>query len=219
MGEYEDRYPEAYAVDEPAPAEERVRRYQTTGSEVIHPRSRAVAEPRPRSLVDRLGLTGAAERMRSWQHRPAEPDPMPGPALARTIPEPLPERVAGAQYVPPADPDAAATAVPPDSSAVHRGRGPRGYIRRPERIREDLCDRLTENPFIDASDIDVAVTGSEVVLTGTVDSDIALRQTQAIAQEVIGVTRVDSRLGIRGGETHPTVGDRVNAALAGLRTR
>jgi hypothetical protein len=214
MGEYEDRYPEAYAV-EPATAEERVRRYQTTGSEVIHPRSRAVAEPRPRSLVDRLGLSGAAERMRAWQHRPAEPDP----ALARTIPEPLPERVAGAQYVPPADPDAALTAVPPDLSAVHRGSGPRGYSRRPERIREDLCDRLTENPFIDASDIDVAVTGSEVVLTGTVDSDIALRQTQAIAQEVIGVTRVDSRLGIRGGETHPTVGDRVNAALAGLRTR
>jgi osmotically-inducible protein OsmY len=102
---------------------------------------------------------------------------------------------------------------------VHRGRGPRGYIRRPERIREDLCDRLTENPFVDASDIDVTVTGSEIVLTGTVDSDIALRQTQAIAQEVIGVTRVDNRLTIRGGETHPTVGDRVNAALAGLRAR
>ena len=118
--------------------------------------------------------------MRSWQHRPAEPDPMPGPALARTIPEPLPERVAGAQYVPPADPAAAATAVPPKSSAVHRGRGPRGYIRRTERIREDLCDRLTENPFIDASDIDVAVTGSEVVLTGTVDSDIALRRRKRL---------------------------------------
>ena len=34
---------------------------------------------------------------------------------------------------------------------AHRGRGPKGYRRSDERIREDVCERLTEDPFIDAS--------------------------------------------------------------------
>jgi hypothetical protein len=41
----------------------------------------------------------------------------------------------------------------------HRGCGPRGYVRSPARIYEDLCDRLTENPFIDATDVEVTVAG------------------------------------------------------------
>src|SRR3954452_16298626 len=72
----------------------------------------------------------------------------------------------------------------------HRGRGPRGYVRSPARIYEDLCDRLTDNPFIDASDIEVTVAGTEVSLTGTVRDTIVLRQAQAIAEEVAGITHV-----------------------------
>jgi osmotically-inducible protein OsmY len=52
----------------------------------------------------------------------------------------------------------------------HRGRGPKGYVRSDERIREDVCDRLSDDRMVDASDVEVAVAGSEVTLTGTVNS-------------------------------------------------
>ena len=96
----------------------------------------------------------------------------------------------------------------------HRGRGPRGYVRSPARIYEDLCDRLTDNPFIDASDIEVTVAGTEVTLSGTVRDTIALRQAQAIAEEVAGVSHVHNRLLIREAGTHETTpGEAVNEAL------
>ena len=95
-----------------------------------------------------------------------------------------------------------------------RGRGPRGYVRLPARIYEDLCDRLTENPFVDASDIEVGIAGSEVTLNGTVNDPIALRQAQAIAEEVAGVSHVHNRLQLReSAERETTPGKTVNAAL------
>ena len=97
---------------------------------------------------------------------------------------------------------------------TYRGRGPRGYVRSPARIYEDLCDRLTDNPFIDASDIEVTVAGTEVTLSGTVRDTIALRQAQAIAEEVAGVSHVHNRLLIREARDHETTpGEAVNAAL------
>jgi osmotically-inducible protein OsmY len=96
----------------------------------------------------------------------------------------------------------------------YRGRGPRGYVRSPARIYEDLCDRLTDNPFVDASDIEVVIAGTEVTLNGTVKDPIALRQAQAIAEEVAGVTHVHNRLQLRpAGEREATPGEAVNAAL------
>ena len=37
----------------------------------------------------------------------------------------------------------------------HRGRGPKGYTRSDDRIREDVNDRLSDDPFVDASEIEV----------------------------------------------------------------
>src|ERR1700716_3788136 len=84
----------------------------------------------------------------------------------------------------------------------HRGRGPRGYVRSPARIYEDLCDRLSDNPFIDASDIEVTISGAEAILSGTVPDTIALRQAQAIAEEVAGVSHVHNRLRLSPGGAH-----------------
>ena len=106
----------------------------------------------------------------------------------------------------------AATTRPPHGP--YRGRGPRGYVRSPARIHEDLCDRLTENPFIDASDVDVTVAGTEVTLGGAVQDTIAMRQAHAIAEEVAGVTHVHNRLQLReADEREKTPGNAVNEAL------
>jgi osmotically-inducible protein OsmY len=40
---------------------------------------------------------------------------------------------------------------------LYAGRGPRGYRRSDERIREDINDRLTDDWYIDASDVEVIV--------------------------------------------------------------
>jgi len=79
----------------------------------------------------------------------------------------------------------------------HRGRGPRGYTRSDERIREDVSDRLADNPILDASDIEVTVSGGEVTLSGSVDSRYSKRLAEDLADEVSGVTHVQNNLRVR----------------------
>lgn len=76
----------------------------------------------------------------------------------------------------------------------HRGRGPKGYLRPDERIREDVCDRLTDDSLVDASDIEVAVMGSEVTLSGTVQSREERRRAEDCAERVLGVAHVQNNL-------------------------
>ena len=76
----------------------------------------------------------------------------------------------------------------------YRGKGPRNYSRSDERIKEDLNDRLSDDPFVDASDIDVSVSNGEVTLTGTVDHRSTKRRAEDIAEAVSGVKNVENRL-------------------------
>lgn len=67
----------------------------------------------------------------------------------------------------------------------HVGKGPRGYRRSDDRIKEDVSEALSEHGWIDASDIDVKVRGGVVTLEGTVDS----RRTKRLAEDVIDSVR------------------------------
>ncbi len=77
------------------------------------------------------------------------------------------------------------------------GRGPKGYQRSDERIREDLSDRLTAHGLIDASDIEVRIQGGEVTLIGFVDSREAKRAAEDCAEDLPGVREVHNQLRIR----------------------
>jgi osmotically-inducible protein OsmY len=79
----------------------------------------------------------------------------------------------------------------------HRGRGPRGYARSDERIREDINDRLTDDWMLDASDIEVEVNEREVTLSGHVSSRSDKRRAEDIAEQVSGVTHVQNNLRVR----------------------
>jgi hypothetical protein len=79
----------------------------------------------------------------------------------------------------------------------HAGRGPRGYRRSDERIREDVCDLLTEAHDVDATEIEIAVADSVVTLSGTVDTRSARRRAEDIALQVPGVADVHNRLTAR----------------------
>lgn len=96
----------------------------------------------------------------------------------------------------------------------HRGRGPRGYTRSDDRIRDDVNDRLTDDAYVDASDIDVTVSGCEVTLGGTVDSRMARRRAEDIAEAVSGVTHVQNNLRVRQ-QTGITAGAQGMANLGG----
>lgn len=77
------------------------------------------------------------------------------------------------------------------------GRGPRGYGRSDERITEEVCQRLTEAGQLDASDMEVEVSGGEVTLKGSVDSRRAKRLAEDIADTVTGVVDVHNQLRVR----------------------
>lgn len=76
----------------------------------------------------------------------------------------------------------------------HRGRGPQGYKRSDERINEDVHERLTEDPHIDASAIVVAVSGGEVTLSGLVVSREAKHHAEHLVEHLSGVTHVQNNL-------------------------
>lgn len=83
--------------------------------------------------------------------------------------------------------------------AGHAGKGPKGYVRSDERIREDICDRLSDDDEIDASEITVTVTKGEVRLEGSVADRYAKHRAEDIAESVSGVRDVSNHLRARKG--------------------
>ena len=79
-------------------------------------------------------------------------------------------------------------------SGPHKGKGPKDYHRSDDRIRDDINDRLYDDSFVDASDIEVKVENGEVTLSGTVDSKEIKRRAEDIAEAVSGVKHVENRL-------------------------
>jgi osmotically-inducible protein OsmY len=77
---------------------------------------------------------------------------------------------------------------------VYKGKGPKNYSRSDDRIKEDVNDRLSDDPFIDATEIEVTVTNGEVTLTGIVDHRSTKRRAEDLAESVSGVKNVENRI-------------------------
>ena len=77
------------------------------------------------------------------------------------------------------------------------GRGPKGYTRSDERIREDVSDRLEQHGEIDASEIEVRVSNGEVTLEGTVEDRWMKRMAEDLVEECSGVKQVNNRIRIQ----------------------
>ncbi|MBM3092873.1 BON domain-containing protein [Ensifer sp. T173] len=88
-----------------------------------------------------------------------------------------------------------------------RGKGPRGYKRSDERIRDDVNDRLTDDGWLDASDIEVVVSSGEVTLTGLVSSRQDKRRAEDCADAVTGVSHVQNNLRVRTTDTTTGIGE------------
>jgi osmotically-inducible protein OsmY len=90
----------------------------------------------------------------------------------------------------------------------HAGKGPKGWQRSDERIREEVNEALARHPEIDASEIEVRVEKAEVTLTGTVDDRRTKRLAEDIVERVFGVKEVENKVKVKGRGFFGLGGDR-----------
>lgn len=84
------------------------------------------------------------------------------------------------------------------AGAGHRGKGPSTYQRSDERIRELVCEALTEDDRIDASNIEVSVKNGEVTLSGTVEDRPMKRASEDVVEAISGVKDVQNQVRVVG---------------------
>ena len=82
-------------------------------------------------------------------------------------------------------------------SRTARGLGPKGYKRSDERISEDVHHHLTDDLWLDASDVDVTVANGEVTLSGTVSNRDAKHHAEHLVEDLPGVIHVQNNLRTR----------------------
>lgn len=88
----------------------------------------------------------------------------------------------------------------------YSGVGPRNYRRPDESIREELCERLTAHGQVDATELDVQVSGGDVTLAGSIDNRHSRRVAEDLAWDVPGVRDVHNRIRVEPhGEGGPTL--------------
>jgi BON domain len=98
----------------------------------------------------------------------------------------------------------------------YAGRGPKGYKRSDDRIREEICDYMTDDPALDASEIVVDVIDGEVTLSGSVMSRDQKRRAEDVAERISGVRDVTNQLRVtRDGIGHDWAADSSRAAGTG----
>lgn len=76
----------------------------------------------------------------------------------------------------------------------HYGKGPKGWKRSDERIKEEVCEALYNSDEVDASQIEISVKDGVVSLKGTVDTRSTKRITEDLVDDVAGVSDVENLL-------------------------
>lgn len=85
-----------------------------------------------------------------------------------------------------------------ESTGTFRGRGPKGYQRSDERMKEIICERLTDDPRVDASDVSIEVKDRSVKLTGTVPDRRTKYEIEDIVERWGGTTEIDNQIRVSG---------------------
>lgn len=101
------------------------------------------------------------------------------------------------------------------ASGGFRGRGPKGYARSDERLKEDISERLSDDPDIDASDITVEVQGGMVTLTGQVESRWIKHHVENVIDRCSGVKDIENRLTLQRSQDNQRWGTSASAGSAG----
>ena len=87
--------------------------------------------------------------------------------------------------------------APEEERGPHYGKGPKGYKRSDERTREDVCDAIAHQGYVDASDVEVKAEGGIVTLSGTVAHRQDKRKLEHLADQCRGVHEVHNELRLK----------------------
>lgn len=80
---------------------------------------------------------------------------------------------------------------------IHFGKGPKGWKRSDERIRDDACEILYKSHDVDASDVEVDVKDGCIYLKGTVESRQAKKLAEEAVENILGTKDVFNEIRIR----------------------
>jgi hypothetical protein len=83
-------------------------------------------------------------------------------------------------------------------------RGPKGYSRSDERIREDISERLYHSAHIDSSEVSVTVQGGKVTLEGTVPNRWMRHAIENEADRCTGVRDIDNNIRVQSSDESQT---------------
>ena len=73
-------------------------------------------------------------------------------------------------------------------------RGPKGYTRSDERIREDIYEQLLRTHYLDASNVTVEVQEGKVTLAGSVPERSMKHAIEDLSDACAGVRDIDNRI-------------------------
>ncbi|MGZ3769939.1 MAG: BON domain-containing protein [Bdellovibrio sp.] len=82
----------------------------------------------------------------------------------------------------------------PEPLKSYAGVGPKNYHRSDERIYEEICEILTLDPDIDASEIHVEVKDGLVTLSGTVETKTLKTYAKQAISNVFGVKEIRNEI-------------------------
>jgi len=103
------------------------------------------------------------------------------------------------------------------ASRGHRGKGPMNYQRSDERIRESVCEMLTDDDRIDASRMEVHVMNGDVTLSGWVDERYAKRLAEEIVENIPGVRDIQNQLRVGDKRGNQGAGSQVGTEQEGSK--
>jgi hypothetical protein len=90
------------------------------------------------------------------------------------------------------------------------GRGPKGWRRSDDRIREEVNEALARNPDIDASEIEVNVQNGIATLRGVVEDRGEKRMAEDIVETIFGIDDVNNELKVRHGFLAALTGEKAD---------
>lgn len=83
------------------------------------------------------------------------------------------------------------------SRETHFGKGPKGYRRSPERIKDEACELLSRDFDLDASDIEVDFDDHVLILRGQVGTRHDKRRAESLVEDIPGVEDVQNLITVK----------------------
>jgi osmotically-inducible protein OsmY len=79
----------------------------------------------------------------------------------------------------------------------HAGKGPKGYKRSDDRIKDDIAGIFTRHHELDASEIEIEVRDGDVVLKGEVPLRTMRYLAENLAEDIYGVMNLDNQIRVQ----------------------